>query len=619
MRFYPMITALWMLPCTLFSQTNISGVVNSYHKVIGINYAQSGVKLDDVSGIATNDRVMIIQMKGAAVNTTINSSSFGSVSSLNQAGNYELATVCAVRSDSVFLLQQLLRTYTEADKVQLIKIPAYASATVTAPLEAALWDSASGKGGVLAIMVSGTLSLNAPVSASAKGFRGGAFYKDGGGCVTNAFVNYAHSPIPGAYSFFANVQRGAYKGESISDLATITLDGGKGACANGGGGGNNHNNGGGGGSNLASAGKGGDNLSTVGCAGQQAGIGGYALSSNSGAKIFFGGGGGAGHANNTTVSSGGGYGGGIIFIQAQTLVSNGFGISANGSAGGDTYGDGASGGGGGGTIILSVANYTDAVSVEAMGGNGGQVDDEVISGRCYGEGGGGSGGVVYFSSLQPAGILNVAGGAKGLKINSTCASSTGANGTAGNQVINYEFIESGTLSSCALVLDVNWRYFRTNIAANSVLLQWAVTEVAGHYFLVERRKEENWLPLAQIPVSENKVEYSFRDPYVTPGKYQYRLKLVNNQKISYSSIQQVTINGSEQAISYDPLTQKIFVQGGISKNDVLRIFDISGKCIYEKKIVSSTGQSQLIISFLKNGTYIAKTTKAVTKFIVTGR
>src|SRR5688572_3723973 len=421
MRFYPMITALWMLPCTLFSQTNISGVVNSYHKVMGINYTESGIKLDDVSGIATNDRVMIIQMKGATVNTTTTSSSFGSVSSLNQAGNYELATVCDVRSDSVFLLQQLLRTYTEADKVQLIKIPAYVSATVTGPLEAAVWDSASGKGGVLAIMVSGTLSLNAPVSATAKGFRGGAFYKDGGGCATNAFVNYAHNPTPGSYSFYSNVQRGAYKGESVSDLA-IALDGGKGACANGGGGGNNHNNGGGGGSNLASAGKGGDNLSTVGCGGQHAGIGGYALSSNSGQKIFFGGGGGAGHANNTTVSSGGGYGGGIIFIQAQTMVTNGFSISANGSNGGDTYGDGASGGGGGGTIILSVANYTDAVSIEAKGGNGGQVDDEVISGRCYGEGGGGSGGVVYFSGLQPAGTLNVAGGAKGVKINSTCAS-----------------------------------------------------------------------------------------------------------------------------------------------------------------------------------------------------
>ena len=84
-----MITILGMLPCLLFSQTNISGVVNSYYKIIGINYGQSGLKLDNISGLAINDRVMVIQMKGATVNTTINSVSFGSISSLNEAGNYE--------------------------------------------------------------------------------------------------------------------------------------------------------------------------------------------------------------------------------------------------------------------------------------------------------------------------------------------------------------------------------------------------------------------------------------------------------------------------------------------------------------------------------------------------
>jgi hypothetical protein len=617
MRTYPLITSLWMLPCTLFCQTNISGVVNSYHKVTGINYTQSGLKLDDVSGLALNDRVMIIQMKGATVNTTVNSNSFGSVSSLNEAGNYELATVCAVRNDSVFLLQQLINTYTVADKVQLVKIPKYASAIVTAPLEAAAWDSASGKGGVLAIVVSGTLTLNAPVSASTKGFKGGSFYKDGGGCSTNAFQNYAYDPTPGNYLIYSNVQKGAWKGESVSDLP-ISLDGGKGACANGGGGGNNHNNGGGGGSNLAAAGKGGDNLSTTGCGGQQSGIGGYGLNNTGGTKIFFGGGGGAGHANNTTSSSGGGYGGGIIFIQAQTLVSNGFTISANGSAGGDTFGDGASGGGGGGTLILSVSSYTDNVTIEAKGGDGGLVDDEALSGRCYGEGGGGSGGVVYFSGVQPSGTVDIAGGAKGAKLNSTCASATGLNGTMGNQFTSYQYIESTTLSGCGTgVLDAHWLYFRINTFANTVLLQWGVTNVDNSYFLVERRKEEIWNQIAQVPATANKLEYSFRDPYLSPGIYQYRLKLINNQKVSYSSIQQVTIKGNEETIRYDALTQQIFVQGDIDKDDMLWIFDLYGKCIYLKRFTSSAEGRQVSVSFLKNGMYIAKTAKAVTKFIIT--
>jgi len=619
MRAYPLITTFWLLPCILFSQTNIGGIVNTYHKVTGVNYTQSGVKLDNVNGISVNDRVMIVQMKGATVNTT-NTNSFGSVSSLNEAGNYELATVCDVRNDSVFLLQQLLNVYTVQHKVQLIKIPVYVAATVTSPLEPAVWDSAAGKGGVLAIIVSETLTLNSPVSASGKGFKGGAFYKDAGGCGSNVFTNFSYNPTPTTYLFSPNVQFGAYKGESVSDLPLI-FDGGKGACANGGGGGNNHNNGGGGGSNLALAGKGGDNLSTAGCTGQHAGIGGYALNSNTGSKIFFGGGGGAGHANNTTTSAGGGYGGGIIFIQAQNLVSNGYTISANGSAGGNTTGDGASGGGGGGTIILNVANYTDAASIENRGGNGGQVDDELLSGRCYGEGGGGSGGVVYFSGLQPVGTINITGGAKGAKINSTCASNTGSNGAVGSQVLNYDFVESPSLSTCSgLVLDVDWLYFNVNTSANTALLQWAVTNAGNDsYFLVERRTGEQWLQLAQISLSPNKTQYSFRDPYLAGGTYQYRLKLITNQNISYSAIRQVTIKGREQAITYNPLTQQVFVKGGFDKDEIFHIFDASGKCVYQKRFLSYQQGWQLNASFLKNGTYIARSATTATKFIVAGR
>jgi hypothetical protein len=556
---------------------------------------------------------MILQMKGASVSTS-NSSSFGSVTSVNEAGNYELATVCSVRDDSVFLLQQLLRTYSITDKVQLVRIPRYVSAIVTAPLQAAVWDSASGKGGVLAIIVSATLTLNAPVSASADGFKGGVFYQDGGGCASNAFQNYAYDPRPTSYFIYSNVQQGAWKGESVADLP-ITLRGGKGACANGGGGGNNHNNGGGGGSNLASAGKGGDNLSTVGCTGQQAGNGGYALSSNSGEKIFFGGGGGTGHANNTAASPGGGYGGGIVFIQAETITSNGFTISANGTDGGNTTGDGASGGGGGGTIILSVANYTDAVSIEARGGNGGREDDEAISGRCYGEGGGGGGGAAYFSGSQPAGTINVSGGAKGIKLNSTCSSNTGTGGNAGTTIVNYSYMESTTLSGCgsAMVLDAEWLYFRARATANTVLLKWATGD-AGPEFFVERRREDNWFEIATVPAGTSQKEYLFSDRYLEPGTYQYRLKKLNNQKISYSSIQQVTIKGIEPAIYYNASAQQIFVSG-IDKGEVLTIFDFSGRCIYQKKFAGS-GQWRLSTSFIKKGAYIAKTTKGVTKFFV---
>ncbi|MGZ3950638.1 MAG: hypothetical protein ACXVBZ_04545 [Flavisolibacter sp.] len=615
MRAYPMITAFWLLPYAIFSQTNISGIVNSYYKVLGVNYSQSGLKLDNVTGLAANDRVMIVQMKGAAVNTTVTSNSFGSVTSLNDAGNYELATVCSVRSDSVFLLQQLLRTYSVSNKVQLVKIPRYVSANVTASLEPAAWDSVTGKGGVLAIIVSQTLTLNAPVSASAKGFKGGLFYQDGGGCATNAFQNYAYDPTPGSYFVYTNVQKGGWKGESVCDLP-LSLDGGKGACANGGGGGNNHNNGGGGGSNLAAGGKGGDNQSTTGCAGQQAALGGYVLNSNSGAKIFCGGGGGAGHANNTVTSLGGGYGGGIIFIQAETLQSNGYTIAANGSVGGNTTGDGASGGGGGGTIILSVTNYSDAVSFEAKGGDGGNEDDELISGRCYGEGGGGGGGTIYFSGLQPAGTVTVTGGAKGAKLNSTCGTTTGANGNAGSLVANYSVMESTTLSGCnTAVLGTNWLYFKATTTTGSILLQWEVLNTSGSYFVVQRWNNATWTDIAQIPLIVNQARYVFPDPNPTPGIYQYRVKWVSNQTARYSPSQQVIIRAAAQVIDYDPVTTQIHVRGGIARNETFRIIDLYGNCIYQKQFTTGLADWQMRLPFLKSGMYIAQIGTAVTKFI----
>ena len=90
-------------------------------------------------------------------------------------------------------------------------------------------------------------------------------------------------------------------------------------------------------------------------------------------------------------------------------------------------------------------------------------DDENISQRCYGEGGGGSGGVVYFKTALPAGSINVSGGAKGARMSSlncaTIVSSTA--GSAGVTVPNYVYMQSSALSTyCGAVLDVDLLWFQ---------------------------------------------------------------------------------------------------------------------------------------------------------------
>ena len=87
-----------------FSQTtNINGIVNSYHSVLGVDGTKNALRLDNVSGLSYGNTVLIIQMKGATINTA-NTSSFGDISAMNSVGNYELATICSVSNDSVYFL-----------------------------------------------------------------------------------------------------------------------------------------------------------------------------------------------------------------------------------------------------------------------------------------------------------------------------------------------------------------------------------------------------------------------------------------------------------------------------------------------------------------------------------
>jgi hypothetical protein len=616
MRPYSIITALVLLGGTLKAQTSISGVINSYHKIIEIIPAKSCVRVDNSSGLVFNDRVMIIQMKGATVNTT-NGSSFGTVNSLNNAGNYELGTICSVRGDSVFLFKQLLRTYTITDKVQLVRIPQYSNALVTDSLKAMPWDSTSGKGGVLALWVSDNLALNAPVSASSSGYKGGSYLTSSGTC--------SNFLAPANYSYNATVlspQDGAYKGESVADLA-ITFSGGKGAVANGGGGGNNHNNGGGGGSNSNSGGSGGGNSSASGCTTSNPGKGGYALSNNSGAKLFLGGGGGAGHANSGFFSTGGGNGGGILFIQANTLYSNGYKIIANGQDGGNTLGDGASGGGGGGSIILNINSYADAINIEANGGNGGSENDDNTSGKCYGEGGGGSGGMIYFKGTIPAGISNVTGGAKGNKLNSlNCGTITaGIAGASGTIVTNYSFAESSTLSSsCGTVLSIGLLNFSARTSMNAVIVDWkTASNAAGIKASLERNwNNTTWSVIQSYTLSSTIAQYRYEDKDLPAGFYEYRLKLVKaDGSISFSNISTARVTGNISLFVFpNPASSVLTIVHPFEAGKEVSIIDAMGQQIWNKKILTPVPMIKQDISIFPKGVYRVMTAEASKCFIV---
>jgi hypothetical protein len=611
-----------MCLCSQFSiaqTTNISGVVNTYHRVVEVIPAKACVRVSSTAGLNLYKKVLLIQMKGAGITTT-NNASFGDTTALNNAGNYEVATICNIIGDSVFMFFSFLNSYTvTGGKVQLVQFGQYNnSALVTDTIKATAWNNTTGTGGVIALYVSDNLILNAPVYADAAGFQGGAFVLSNGICFNSPFdaTGYVYNASN------TSPQNGASKGENVYEMAAGET-GGRGAPANGGGGGNNHNNSGGGGANLSGGGISGGNSSTNGCTSNLRGLPGKPLSSWGGKKIFFGGGGGAGHSNGGVIAVGGGNGGGIIFIRATNIFANGYKISANGAVGGGSVSDGASGGGGGGSVIMSVTNYSGAENIEVKGGNGGNSDNNGNAGRCYGAGGGGSGGVIYFSGTAPAITITTTGGAAGNETerDGACiAAVLPAAGTNGSYIENYSYTRSFDPGSyCTAPLPVQIGSFTATVVQQKVKLQWTVfnpEEVI--VFEIEKLNSNNqWESIAVISPVSNTEDYFTWNNKPLQGKNLYRLKIVeSNNKISFSVIKQVDFDfyTKEFNIYPNPASRQMTVTGSFNSPALLQVFDYSGKFVFEKIIFNN--YSVINLSALSSGIYLVRINENTKKLVV---
>ncbi|MCU0415736.1 MAG: T9SS type A sorting domain-containing protein [Cytophagaceae bacterium] len=403
---------LWGYTC--FGQ--ISGVVNTYIDVTAIDYACHRVTVSSASGYAVGDLVVLIQMKGASINTTVTSAAYGSLTSINDAGNYELQRILAITGNDIYFVHALLKTYTISGSVQLVRVPEYTNVSVNGTLTGSNWNGTTG--GIVAIRASGTITLNAPIAADGIGFRGGNASLNDPSVSCSFFLNNFSLPASTLVS---------QKGEGIY---SIPLNESSGRAKNtiGGGGGNNHNAGGGGGGLWGTGGQGGNQSNGCNNAATNA-QGGIALNTQIPTRLFLGGGGGGGHQNNGQGTRGGN-GGGIILLIADNIIGNGFLISGNGEAAPDGGGDGAGGGGSGGSILLQSNTFTNTI-VQSNGGMGGDTNSP---NRSLGPGGGGSGGVVYLSvATLPVGLtIQTTGGLPGFSTNALDPSLNGnRNATAG--------------------------------------------------------------------------------------------------------------------------------------------------------------------------------------------
>lgn len=616
-----MIIVFFSFKTSFCQTTNISGIVNTYHSVVEIIPAKAAIRLNTITGLSLSQTIMIVQMKGASVTTT-NDINFGNVTSLNNAGNYELAVICGMHDDSIFLFHNLVNTYTTTGKVQVVGMPTYYNAVVTDTLRAQTWNNATGTGGVIAINVEETLTLNKPIYADGSGFNGGDYVLSNGTCSNfapaNGYIYNASATGP---------QNGGYKGESVYDV-TPGQSGGRAAIASGGGGGNNHNNGGGGGANLSAGGNGGGNSSTTGCTTNLKGLGGKALSSNSGQKVFLGGGGGAGHSNqNVTPTVGAGNGGGIIFIHASTLISNSEKVSANGGVGGNAISDGASGGGGGGTIIADVENYSGTLTIRAAGGNGGTESDGGNIGRCYGAGGGGGGGAIYFKNALPAANIQINGGTAGAETGRDPGCNTivaAVAGNAGITITNYSYTRSVVPANyCSSIpLPLGLIYFKATLRdKKDVLLQWKIAETPGakKYEIEKSTNQVNWVTIGEFTTINQKNLYEYLDANPFAGNNYYRLKITDaDYKITYSSLQKIYIRSAEDRLMIypNPAKDNIIIEGELPVRTKIRLLSMDGKLIMQKEIITNLRRTQLNLPSLIPGIYFIQINNVMKKIII---
>ena len=418
----------------LFAQdAQIGGVINLYKHVTEIDPIGNRVGLNDVSELNVGDTVVLIQMKGGIMYAT--NEPFGNLYEYSGTpGMHEFLIIESISSPYVTFTRSIKNSF-DADNglVQLIKVPYYNSATVTSTLTCDPWNGETG--GVLVFVVGSTLSLNANINVSGKGFKGGESVAGNGDC-----VQITDNPL--YYPNTANNAGG--KGEGIANYVWTGVNilpllpdyaMGRGVAFTGGGGGNGRYAGGGGGAGWGGGGMGGNQ---DGCPAPGQGLGGLTILNTDidfNNNLFMGSGGGGSTYSGAGISTFGASGGGIIIIICDTLKGNGNIIAADGGSPNVTVtGDaGAGGGGGGGSIALYVHNYalgqTGAVTLSAIGGKGGNTTN------YFGEGGGGGGGVILTNGATPLTVLKLV--SRGERGDIGIGTPSGSAGEQGKEVVDF--------------------------------------------------------------------------------------------------------------------------------------------------------------------------------------
>jgi hypothetical protein len=601
---------------------SVSGVINSYFSVTAVNTVSNTVTVTDATGLYNGQPILIIQMKGATINAS-NTAAYGSVTAVNDAGNYEFNTVCSISGNVVSLQNTMVNAYDPTGNVQLVSYTSYTDVTVTGTINAQPWSSTTGTGGVVVVAATNSITLNANIDVSGQGFQGGVL------------VNYDIPPYNCSWAitvsgYYYNNPGGGYytagtKGEGIADTIANEADG-MGMLANGGGGGDNGNSGGAGGGNYGAGGAGGTRAGETffDCHAQYPGIGGTSLAAygyTTGVnRIFMGGGGGSGEENNAAGEPGAN-GGGILILSAPTIVGRGGQLLANGlqptnSANTDPLqaeGDGGGGGGAGGTIILNATAISGTVTASANGGQGSNSSEYVDD--CTGPGGGGGGGMIWAAGagFPTAVTASVTGGVNGvvsaLNSKASCrgASNGATSGAVGLAQSGYVAPALGS-SVCVVLATSALRSFNAAPFEGEVAVVWtlssAITIPNIRSFVLQRAAGSgSFDDLATVPVSADSMAYHYIDPARgIIGPVSYRLSWQDQTGAwFYSRIVQLTLTpgpgASSLALQPNPATDQLTltVYSRVTENAGITVSDVLGQSLYSLRVCLQPGMNTVVV------------------------
>lgn len=169
------------------------------------------------------------------------------------------------------------------------------------------------------------------------------------------------------------------------------------------------------------------------------------------------------------------------------------------------------------------------------------------------------------------------------------------------------------LTSCAFplgVLPVTWVSFNAIRSGDDLsILTWeAIEEGTVDYTVQHSTDGQNWEDLALIHQQYRNTEvhkYTYAHRVAAAGKHYYRVKMNNDAKnMTSTAVKTLEFSGPALSLSVwpNPATDQVQVKSIQANIEKIRVFDLSGKMVLEKK--TSGMAVSLSLNGLRKGTYI---------------